>query len=78
MRPALAAGFSGGSFCVGPLMVGLLNPSEDQIIDRVVIAPLFAAMYVILALCTGLGLMVVGSIIAKTRMQPPPDAMPRS
>jgi len=59
-------------------MVGLLNPSEDQIIDRVVIAPFFAAMYVILALCTGLGLMVVGSIIAKTRMQPPPDAMPRS
>jgi hypothetical protein len=57
-------------------MVGLLNPSEDQIIDRVVIAPFFAAMYVILALCTGLGLMVVGSIIAKPRMEPPPDAMP--
>jgi hypothetical protein len=59
-------------------MVGLLNPSEDQIIDRVVIALFFAALYVILAFCTGLGLMVISGIVAKPRMQPPPRAMPSS
>jgi hypothetical protein len=64
--------------CVGPLMIGLLNPSEDQIIDRVVIAPLFSAMYVILALCTGLGLMVLGCMVAKSRMRPLSDALTRS
>jgi hypothetical protein len=64
--------------CVGPLMIGLLNPSEDQIIDRVVIAPFFTAMYVILALCTGLGLMVAGCMVAKIQTQPQPDLVPRS
>jgi hypothetical protein len=71
-------GLAATFICVGPLMVGLLNPSEDQIIDRVVIAPLFSAMYVILALFTGLGLMVVGCMIAKIQTQPQPDAKPHS
>jgi len=63
--------------CVGPLMVALLNPSEDRASVEL-IAPYFSAMYVILALCTGLGLMVFSGVVAKPRMQPPPDAMPHS
>jgi hypothetical protein len=55
--------------CNGPLMVALLNPSEDRASVGVV-APLFAAMYVILALYTGLGLMVVGCIATKVQMRP--------
>jgi hypothetical protein len=63
--------------CVGPLMVGLLNPSEDRAsVD--LIPPYFSAMQVILALCTGLGLMVTGCMVAKPQMQQPPDAMPHS
>jgi hypothetical protein len=69
-------GLAVGFVCVGPLMVALLNPSEDQVIDRVVIAPYFAAMYVILALWTGLGFMVFGSIVTRPRTGPRPDAMP--
>jgi len=42
------------------------------------IGPYFGAMDIVLALCTGLGLMVFGSIVARTRMQPPADALPRS
>jgi hypothetical protein len=58
-------------------MVGLLNPSEDRAsVD--LIPPFFAAMYVILALCAGLGLMVAGCMAAKIQMQPPPGAMPDS
>jgi hypothetical protein len=57
--------------CVGPLMVGLLNPSEDRAsVD--LIPPFFSAMYVILALLTGLGLMVAGCMVAKIQTQPPP------
>jgi hypothetical protein len=62
--------------CVGPLMVALLNPSEDQIIDRPVIAPLFSAMYVILALFAGLGLMVFGTLVIRPPMQRRSDTMP--
>jgi hypothetical protein len=58
-------------------MVGLLNPSEDRaIVDF--IPPFFSAMYVILALLTGLGLMVAGCMAAKIQSQPPPDSMPHS
>jgi hypothetical protein len=70
-------GLAAALVCVGPLMVGLLNPSEDRAsVD--LIPPFFAAMYVILALCAGLGLMVAGCIAAKIQMQPPPGAMPDS
>jgi hypothetical protein len=63
--------------CVGPLMVGLLNPSEDRAsVD--LIPPFFSAMYVILALFTGLGLMVAGCMVAKIQTQPQPDTVPRS
>jgi hypothetical protein len=60
--------------CVGPLLVGLLNPSEDRA-SLDLIPPFFAAMYVVLALCTGLGLMVAGCVVAKARIEPQPDAM---
>ena len=63
--------------CVGPLMVALLNPSEDRASVEL-IAPFFAAMYVVLALWTGLGLMVFGSMVAKPPMQPRPDPVPHS
>jgi hypothetical protein len=35
-------------------------------------------MYVILALFTGLGLMVAGCMVAKIQTQPQPDTVPRS
>jgi hypothetical protein len=63
--------------CVGPLMIGLPNPSEDRA-STDVIGPFFAAMDVVLAVCTGLGLMVFGTIVAKPRIEPRPDAMPHS
>jgi hypothetical protein len=63
--------------CVGPLMVGLLDPSEDRAsVD--LIPPFFSAMYVILALLAGLVLMVAGCMVAKIQMQPPPDTVTRS
>jgi len=36
-------GLTAALVCAGPLMVALSNPSEDQVIDRPVIAPLFEA-----------------------------------
>jgi hypothetical protein len=69
-------GLTAAFVCVGPLMVGLLNPSEDRAtVD--LIPPYFSAMYVILALFTGLGLMVTGSMAAKIQSQPQPDLVPR-
>jgi hypothetical protein len=62
---SLAATF----LCVGPLMVGLLNPSEDRAsVD--LIPPYFSAMYVILALFTGLGLMLAGCKVSKIQTRP--------
>jgi hypothetical protein len=58
-------------------MVGLLNPSEDRAsVD--LIPPFFSSMYVIIALFTGLGLMVAGCMIARIQTQPPPGLVPRS
>jgi hypothetical protein len=70
-------GLTAALVCVGPLMVALLNPSADRASVEL-IAPFFAAMYVILALLTGLGLMAVGSIVAKPRMEAQRDTVPRS
>jgi hypothetical protein len=50
--------------CVGPLMVATLNPSNDRSMWQLV-APYFAAMDVVLAVWTGLGLMVVANRFAK-------------
>jgi hypothetical protein len=70
-------GLTAALVCVGPLMVALLNPTADRAsVD--VIAPSFAAMYVILALLTGLGLMAVGSLVAKPRIEAQRDTAPRS
>ncbi len=70
-------GLAAAFVCVGPVMIALLNPSADRG-STDLIPPFFAAMYVVLALWTGLGLMVFGTIVAKPRMEPRPDAMPRS
>src|ERR1017187_8102287 len=67
-------GLAAAVLCVGPLMVALLNPSADRA-NVELIAPYFSAMYVILALCTGLGLMVFGCMVAKPLMQPRPAAI---
>ncbi len=70
-------GLAAAFVCVGPLMVALLSPSADRAsVD--LLLPFFAAMYVILAVWTGLGLMLFGSIIAKPQMEARPDAMPGS
>ncbi len=49
--------------CAGPLMVATLNPSADtQSVE--IIEPFFSAMFVVLSILMGLGLMVVRSTIA--------------
>lgn len=60
-------GLTAALVCVGPLLVALLNPPADRA-SADLVAPFFAAMYVILALLTGLGLMVAGSALTKPRM----------
>jgi hypothetical protein len=76
--PIWLLGLATAFVCVGPLMVALLNPSEDQVIEQPIIGPYFAAIYFILALLTGLGLMVFGCMVAKPQMEPRPDPMPHS
>ncbi len=56
--------------CVGPLLLAELNPTPDRASVELV-APYFAAMLVVLALLAGLGLMVLGSVV--TRSRPPPE-----
>jgi hypothetical protein len=68
-------GLTAALVCVGPLMVTLLNPSND-LASVELIAPYFSAMYVVLAVWTGLGFMVFGSLVTKPWMQPRPDTTP--
>ena len=70
-------GLAAAFLCVGPLLMTLLNPSADRA-STDLIGPYFGPMDVVLALWTGLGLMVVGCMVAKPQMQQPPDAMPHS
>jgi len=51
-------------FCVGPVLMTLLNPSIDRA-STDLIGPYFAAMDVVLALWTRSGLMVAGSAATK-------------
>ncbi|HWX20129.1 MAG TPA: hypothetical protein VN578_09520 [Candidatus Binatia bacterium] len=75
MRTELAVGFSGGSGLRRPAVVALLNPSADRAsVD--LIAPFFAAMYVVLAVWVGLGLLVFGGTVTKLRMWPLLNAEP--
>jgi hypothetical protein len=53
-------GLAATLLCVGPLMMTLLNPSVDGA-STDLIAPYFGAMDLVLALFTGMGLMVAGS-----------------
>jgi hypothetical protein len=69
-------GLTTALFCVGPLLMALLNPSADRA-SADLIGPYFGAMDVVLALWTGLGLMVAGCMVAKPQMQQSPDAMSR-
>lgn len=52
--------------CVGPLVVALLNPSMD-LASMDFIASFLAPMSVVLAVWTGLGLMIFGSLVSKPR-----------
>jgi hypothetical protein len=70
-------GLAAALLCVGPLLMTLLNPSADRA-STDLIGPFFGPMDVVLALWTGLGLMVAGSIIAKLRMESRSDPMPDS
>jgi hypothetical protein len=49
---------------VGPLMVAVLNLSPDRQ-SMELLLPYFSAMYVILSVWTGLGLMVFAIMVAK-------------
>ncbi|MGH7969342.1 MAG: hypothetical protein ACREIC_11505, partial [Limisphaerales bacterium] len=59
---ALLAAF----ICVGPLMVPRFNPPGD-LTNLDLIRPSFAAWNIVLALCTGMGLMLLGSLSVKFR-----------
>jgi hypothetical protein len=52
--------------CVGPLMVELLNPPLGRATIQVV-SPYFGAMNTVLALWTGLGLMMIGSVVSRRK-----------
>jgi len=60
--------------CVGPLLMTLLNPSADRA-STDLIGPYFGPMDVVLALWTGLGLMVAGSMATNARPAPVASAM---
>ena len=49
-------------FCVGPLMVATLNPDTNAR-NMDFYMPYFAALHVVIALLTGLGLVIFGSIL---------------
>jgi hypothetical protein len=49
-------------FCMGPMMVAMLNPTPERQTDRLA-QQYFSALYVILAIWAGLGLMFVAAII---------------
>ena len=55
--------------CAGPLMVATLNPSADRQ-SLEMIEPFFSAMFVVLSVLTGLGLMVFGSTATKVPTPP--------
>jgi len=55
--------------CAGPLMVTTLNPSADRQ-SLEMIEPFFSAMFVVLSVLTGLGLMVFGSTATKAPTPP--------
>ncbi len=59
-------GLTAAFVCSGPVTVAMLNPTRDrQSLDLV--GPWFSVMYVVLAVWTGLGLMVVGLAVARVR-----------
>jgi hypothetical protein len=59
-------GLTAAFVCSGPVMVAMLNPTRDRQSLHVV-EPWFSVMYVVLAIWTGLGLMVFGSAVSKQR-----------
>ncbi len=59
----------------GPLMVALLNPPND-LADLQYVAPYFCALNVVLAIWVGLGLSVVGGVVAKGVILPRAGSAP--
>jgi hypothetical protein len=53
--------------CMGPMMVAMLNPTRDRQ-TSVLVQQYFSALYVVLAVWAGLGLMLAGGIIIITRL----------
>jgi hypothetical protein len=70
-------GLTAAFACVGPLMVAMLNPSADHQSVQL-ISPYFCVMYVVLAVLTGLGLIVAGAAVAKLPMRPQAERKPAS
>ncbi|HEY5913318.1 MAG TPA: DUF2723 domain-containing protein [Verrucomicrobiae bacterium] len=57
-------GLSALGVCLGPIVVASLNPALDTA-SMHFIEPYFAVLYLLVAVCSGLGLVVIGGIIAK-------------
>jgi hypothetical protein len=68
-------GLAAALLCVGPLLMTLLNPPSADLASTDLIGPYFGPMDVVLALWTGLGLMVAGSRATKVRAAPMAAAM---
>jgi hypothetical protein len=49
--------------CVGPVMIATLNPGPERFSVEL-LRPYYIAMYVVLAILTGLGLVILGSVMA--------------
>jgi hypothetical protein len=68
-------GLAAALVCTGPFMIALLNPPVD--LDSVeFLAPFFGPLYVVLAILTGMGLVVVGSAVARMQPEKPSLASP--
>jgi hypothetical protein len=59
-------GLTAAFVCTGPVMVAMLNPTRDWL-SLQLIRPDFSALYVVLAVWTGLGLMTIGAVVTKAK-----------
>ena len=64
-------GLGAALVCAGPLVMAWINPAQDRSSTELIV-PYFSAMFVVLAVCVGLGLTIAGSVIAKLAMRPAP------
>ena len=60
-------GFDGGLCWRRPVIVAMLNPSRDFLSQQIA-ASYFSAVYIMLAIWAGLGMMTVAALVARVRI----------